>query len=700
LAVVRGAATRVLLADEVGLGKTIQAGLIVAELQARGLVDRVLIVTPAGLRDQWRSELQNRFGVEAAVAGLAELRQRTATLPVGLNPWTTVPVAIASVDYIKRAEILQSVRSCRWDLVILDEAHGVTVGSDRFAAVSAIAERSLYVVLLTATPHHGDSHAFAALCNVGARNDSLLVFRRTRAQVLLGTGRHVHTLRVRSTMAETRMFALLAAFAAAVRAEHDSPDAWLALSVLHKRAFSSARALALTVERRLASLATDRDQLAQQLALPWSDLGGEIDGADEPPDVLETVALADAAHERRLLDALLNAAQSAARQESKIGVIRRLLRRTAESVLLFTEFRDTLRHLRDAIDEPVAILHGGLTRVERGAALDDFVSGRRRILVTTDAAGEGLNLHHRCRTVVNLELPWNPTRLEQRIGRVDRIGQSRRVEVFHLVGRDTGEERVLERLKARIASAATDIDAVNPIEDERLAARWVITRHANEAAAQPPPQPKPAPEFASDRIVVDLREAARAEAIRLTEARARSTTDDERLLAALDTSGPWIARTRLRETRRRLGPRAVAIVRIDDSHGPLSETSLVAMTFTIGSRALECSRRNRALPAGVITQLNLMAEHALPRVQDERTAHVGHCIATHLARRRRIIETLAVRPSPVQPGLFDRRAERDQATERAGFDEAIDDQRRPFDPVAWLEAKSERRARLLLVLVP
>ena len=142
LAVVRGRGSRVLLADDVGLGKTIQAGLIVAELQARGQADRVLVVTPSGLRDQWRAELADRFAIAAAVVDFREIRRRSLTVPVGLNPWITTPIAITSIDYVKRPEVLQSVRACRWDVVVVDEAHGAGRDSDRLAAVSALAARA------------------------------------------------------------------------------------------------------------------------------------------------------------------------------------------------------------------------------------------------------------------------------------------------------------------------------------------------------------------------------------------------------------------------------------------------------------------------------------------------------------------------------------------------------------------------------
>src|SRR5439155_1053448 len=127
------------------------------------------------------------------------------------------------------------------------------------------------------------------------------------------------------------------------------------------------------------------------------------------------------------------------------------------------EYRDTLLHVERQIGRPAAVLHGGLSRDERSAALEDFVSGRRSVLLATDAAGEGLNLHRTCRIVVNLELPWNPMRLEQRIGRVDRIGQTRVVHAFHLISRGAGEMGVFNRLRLRIATAEADVGAADPL---------------------------------------------------------------------------------------------------------------------------------------------------------------------------------------------------------------------------------------------
>ena len=489
LAVVRGRGSRLLLADEVGLGKTIQAGLIVSELLARNAIDRVLVLTPAGLREQWAQELSQRFAIDAAAVDGRVLRRLATTLPIGVNPWSTLAAAIASVDYVKRPEVLPAVTACRWDIVVVDEAHGVAGDSDRHAAVHTLASRAAYVLLLTATPHSGDRRTFEALCELGAVDSPddppLLVFRRTRQDVGTGTTRRVHTVQVRQSADELRMHALLARYSDAVRDERGEDgrrDVCLALSVLHKRALSSAWSLAQSVERRLSALAPSSAVDGDQLALPLGDPHGELVAADEPPSWPPDLRLSDPQRERRMLTALAAISRTASLHESKMAALCRLLRRAHESAVVFTEYRDTLVHLRHrltghaGIPTALVILHGGLTREERAAALDGFGRAPRTLLLATDAAAEGLNLHRGCRLVVNLELPWNPMRIEQRIGRVDRIGQPRTVHAFHLIARGTGETRILSRLRARVAAAKADLGAPDPFGDdaERAIARLVV----------------------------------------------------------------------------------------------------------------------------------------------------------------------------------------------------------------------------------
>jgi SNF2 family DNA or RNA helicase len=465
-ALLAGEACRILIADDVGLGKTIQAAIAIAELRARGEIARVLILTPAGLREQWRDELSSRFGLQADVVDARAVRLRSSRLPIGVNPWATVALAIASTDYIKRPEVLPALTACRWDLVVIDEAHNAAVARDRHDAVATLCARAAYVILLTATPHCGDPSAFAALGAIGALGDPLITFRRTRQSVGLGGCRRVHCLSVRPSSSERLMHAALARFGDAVRRDrgHDNREAFLGLSVLQKRAYSSASALERTIARRLAGLGDPQDS-GRQMGLPLDDGEGEFDSADLDPS-WTVPALVDVEDERRLLTSVLDAAHEASARESKIQALARLvgrLTRRGERAIVFTEYRDTLQWIARHLQPGSLTLHGGLTREERRAALGAFTSGQSLVLLATDAAGEGLNLHHACRAVINLELPWNPVRLEQRAGRVDRIGQRRTVHAFHLIASGVGEEQVLERLKSRIARAQSDIDTRDPL---------------------------------------------------------------------------------------------------------------------------------------------------------------------------------------------------------------------------------------------
>jgi len=721
LAVVRGLGSRVLIADEVGLGKTIQAGLIGSELIARGAADRVLILTPAGLREQWAGELADRFGIDAAIVDMPNARRRAALLPVGLNPWSTVPIAIASVDYVKRPEVLPAVRSCRWDVVVVDEAHGMTPGSDRHDAVAELCGRAPYVLLLTATPHNGDRRAFLSLCGLGNRgDDSLLVFRRSRHETL-GARRHIHRLQVRPSADEMRMHASLSRFTRAVREERGERDrdAWLALTCLHKRALSSARSLELSVLRRLSVLSTQTEGGFQQLALPLNDAGGELDPADEPWE-WATVGLDDVANERRLLLGVAEAARVAAAHETKLAALDRLLARMSEPAVVFTEYRDTLLHVRDrlALDSAfLAILHGGLTRDQRRAALDDFSSGRRRILLATDAAGEGLNLHHTCRAVINLELPWNPMRLEQRIGRVDRIGQQRMVHAFHLIARDTGETRILERLQARITRAREDIGAADPLgsmqgdqgDDEEAVARLVIDGAQAEQALAP--QPPVADDASGEstagapRVVLRLAGEAASECARLAQARALAEPNGDKGSLLTSGSGPALAFTRQRATRCQLASQVLVVMQtvIEDASGRAIASHLTPLTVRLSRRISRSAAR--AGISEMMRSLQLLAWEAIDPALSEwkqETVRVHRAFwSTRLTRE--IAITLALSGATddrFQPGLFNRRAEHDHLV-RGGHEQSL------RDDAAHYVAAAERAAffhlketRAVLVLLP
>jgi superfamily II DNA or RNA helicase len=684
IALARGDGCRVLLADEVGLGKTIQAGLAIAELRARGAADRVLIVTPAGLREQWAGELSERFSLQADVVDFRAVARRVSALPYGVNPWTTWPIAIVSVDYVKRADVLPAVAACAWDAVVVDEAHGLAGDSDRHEAVSALAARAPYVLLLTATPHNGDARAFRALCAIGGEHDRLLVFRRTRDVVQPAAPRRVHRLLLRPSAGELEMHARLEAFGRAVREERGEldPDVWLALAVLRKRAFSSARALQQTIARRLASLEPEQ-ALAEQLELPLDDMG-ESDGADDAPAWQPAMTLRDRALERRLLTSLVVAAEAAAARETKLTALSRLLSRIAEPVIVFTEYRDTLAlvaHITRSLGKPSAILHGGLSRQERSAALRAFAAGECAILLATDAAGEGLNLQGACRIVVNLELPWNPMRLEQRIGRVDRIGQQRTVHAFHLVAAGTGEERLLAGLRDRIARARTDVGAPNPLGDPD--AGMGDAESDNHATAA----------YKIEGILEVRRlEARRALSVRRSESQGLEPAG----------GGPHVSRARHSRTRARLGARILLIFEIGVEDGcrrcVLSETLAVSVALTrrppgrIGRHGVD------ELVAAVAPEAAALVHVEGARAASGAVLAVSAFIAARAARERQIAITLA--PAEFQPGLFDRRVHHAHAAASAARQELADVSARKLAGLERQAALSVLHPALRLVLIP
>ena len=491
IAVARGDACRVLIADAVGLGKTIQAGLVIAETLARTPDARVLIVAPAGLREQWREELQSRFHARAEVLDAHRLAGIAAEVVADVNPWSIHPLAITSIDFIKRPEVMRSLETLTWDVLVFDEAHALAGHSDRAAAAGALACRARIVVMLTATPHSGDEEAFSRLSALGDIGGAfpLMTFRRARADVGLPENRRSSVLKVRSTADEAAMHRALYEYVQRLAEESAIRGAGPSLlsSILLRRACSGAASLARSIERRTALLFDGATSAQEQLTLPFA--GPDSD--DEPGFELGVTGLRDGHEERTWLERLTALASIAIGRESKVHALRRLVRRIHEPAIVFTEYRDTLQHICAELDEfdPLT-LHGGLSSRERADVVRAFNAGRSSLLLATDAASEGLNLHHRCRSVVNLDIPWTPLRLEQRIGRVDRIGQTRRVHAWNLVGMGTHDEVMARQLTDRVRQIKAAFDTPTHRSDLRheseIEAARVLTTRALATHAPPP----------------------------------------------------------------------------------------------------------------------------------------------------------------------------------------------------------------------
>ena len=689
LAVARGLASRVLIADEVGLGKTVQAGLIVSELLERRPESHVLVVTPAGLRPQWQTELRERFTVEATLLDSASIARHAAQW--NGNPWSIPGVVLTSLDYVKRPEVVRGLEALVWDLVVFDEAHALAGRSDRAIAATMLAQRARTVVLLTATPHSGDDQAFSRLTSLGdfSNRFPLLVFRRTRLDVGMVTTRRTVSIRVRPTPLESEMHRTLMSYARLVWTQSSATSgARLAMSVLTRRACSSAWSLARSVETRLRLLSVAGAPDLLQMPLPFGDSAGD----DELPLAeLSSPGLPDTDEEKRRLQHLLRLAEQAQVHESKLRALLRLLGRAREPAIVFTEYRDTLHQLAHLLrDFSPVLLHGGMSTSERQEMLRQFVSGDARLLLATDAASEGLNLHHRCRLVINLELPWTPVRLEQRIGRVERIGQARRVHAVHLLAASTCEEESVAVLVARAKRAAGVLASMRATGCEQRIARLVFGREQDEGH-DVATVPLPPELIVGDLRAIAIDEAARLEQVRRLIADAATTSFDGRpciTMVGYRRTPPvnyWVYRLIFEDPE--LQPLWMTLIGVGE-HGRLPTPSHDALRTRI-----------EAARAAIEPSLNSLAGRLLASflsaLQPSRVLAEARerAIAEGLRQQRARIAT-----SLLQPGLFDRRAERAAAAQNATLDEALDRCARRLDDLSRFDVVSiDRRLAFGLV---
>lgn len=523
LRAIRMSRVRLLLADGVGLGKTVQAGLILTELITRRLAHRILLVTPSGpLLEQWEMEMSHRFGLRFERVDSARLQQVRRSSELGANPFDSLPFAIASVDFLKQERVLELLERASYDAVVIDEAHhcmetgsaAQREDSQRRRLAQVLAARCDSFILATATPHDGNDRSFASLCELldpslvdgrGAlRGDRYRqhVVRRLKDHIRDKDGSPVFRERdvqpVRVTPDEHRhgpfmemQRALVALIAPelrrALRARRYADV--LAFIALLKRSVSTAFACVRTVEAvaaRLSGLLEEADEdreAARQRLRSLRELQRKLDqfgslSADEEVEQrnleIEEIAQKLAESERqarsqsrkssRLADltgalhGILDLGARAVEHDPKLDAVLAEITaiRAAEpraNVLIYTEYVDSqqalLRHLENAGIAPLLSMNGEDDEDARSRTTDRFRSDANLVLVSTDAAAEGLNLHQRCHHLIHLELPFNPNRLEQRNGRIDRYGQMLDPIVRYLYLGGTFEERILLRLIAK-----------------------------------------------------------------------------------------------------------------------------------------------------------------------------------------------------------------------------------------------------------
>jgi len=505
---------RFLLADDPGAGKTVMAGLLLKELKYRGIALRILVVTPANLTDQWRREMKEKFGERFEVVN----RDTVAAL-YDENPWTSKNQVITSVDFAKREPYLGQLEHAAWDLVIVDEAHKLSARrygsevkrSQRYRLGEVLSRTGTQVLFLTATPHQGDDEQFRLLLNLleedlfanreiledaAKANENPILLLRLKENMTdfegkpIFTPRHVHTPGFRLTPSERKLYKDVTEYVTKhfkLAWSTGKRNVGLAMTVLQRRLASSTYAIARSLENRHDRLVRLKAEVQRIDDNPYWQLSEEeLEDLPEEErwqiedDIAERLTLSknmpDLEQEISELKALSERATTLARieQDRKLDELFKIIDSLPkdEKLLIFTEHKDTLVFLVRVLEKKgytVSQIDGSM-RLEDRVAAEKAFRYETKIMVATEAAGEGINLQF-CSVMVNYDLPWNPTRLEQRMGRIHRYGQEFDVNIYNLVAQGTREGDVLGRLLEKLDAMREQLgsDRVYDVVGELLA---------------------------------------------------------------------------------------------------------------------------------------------------------------------------------------------------------------------------------------
>jgi SNF2 family DNA or RNA helicase len=453
---------RAMLCDEVGLGKTIEAGLVLSELIIRGLARSVLVLVPPSLIEQWQGEMRRKFSIDLISHDDPTFREG------GPKAWSEFDRVIASIHTAKREPHRSAILARRWDIVIVDEAHHLRNRNTQAWKFASEIQKQ-FILLLTATPIQNNLEELfnlvtllePGLLSTARQFQRHFVDKRDKltprnldelhgllAEVMIRNRRSTVGLQFTRRWAKTEYLSLSAlerslyqdvtefvrGHLRASKTKESGALNRMALLSLQMAMGSSSQAAAGTLRK-----------IAEQPKLPVSDRTRLVDLADR--------ALAQ-------------------RENTKVDRLIGLLGEFDDKMVIFTQFRATQELIQQRLKEAghtVAVFHGGLSRLEKEAAVERF-RGPARLLLCTEAGSEGRNLQF-AHAVCNFDLPWNPMKIEQRIGRLSRIGQTHDVHVFNLVAANTVEAAVLHLLEAKLNMFELVIGEVDMIlgnlDDER-----------------------------------------------------------------------------------------------------------------------------------------------------------------------------------------------------------------------------------------
>ena len=507
---------RYILADEVGLGKTIEAGMIIKELKARGLVKRILVVCPKGLVTQWEQEMEEKFGEKFHI--ILPSDHKTIKKLTGKDDiYGQFQQVISPMDSIKplesragwsqervdeyNEERIDSIVNTGWDMVIIDEAHrvaGSTGEVSRHKLGKLLAKSSPYLLLLTATPHSGktepflrlirllDEEAFPNYKAIVKEQVAPFVIRNKKRETIDNKGnrlfkdRYTKIVEIHWDERHTKQKELYEMVTDYVRNGYNKAFRekkfyiGFLMVLMQRLVTSSTAAIIDSIERRVGLLKSQRAKLT---SLSFDDLI-EADLEDFLDEGLE-VASMDMADEISELTAIINMAKQAGYQyqDAKVDMLLNTLdnvkfEKPSSKIIIFTEFVATQTHLDKLLKSRgygVSLINGSMDIETRNVQLNEF-KNKNDILVSTDAGGEGLNIQF-ANVVLNYDLPWNPMKIEQRIGRVDRIGQKQDAYVYNFVIAETIENKVRTVLedKLSVIMSETGIDKLADVLDNEMA---------------------------------------------------------------------------------------------------------------------------------------------------------------------------------------------------------------------------------------
>lgn len=513
-----GEQIRYILADEVGLGKTIEAGLIIKELKARGLIKRVLVVCPTGLVTQWSNEMKEKFYEKFQVilpSDYDTIRRITDSKDVYgqydqvISPMDSIKPIEKHVGWSQEKietynqERIYSIINSGWDLIIIDEAHRVAGSSGevaRYKLGQMLAKASPYLLLLSATPHNGktepflrlvrllDENAFPNAKSIVKEQVSPFLIRTEKREAIDNNGEFLFKDRITHLVTldwedrhsfQKELYDLVSEYVSktynkASRNKKKNMCLIFLLIIMQRMATSSTAAVKESLQKRLFAL---QNKKIKQGELVESDLDS-LNIENDVEDAIEALSL-DANEEIEEIQHMIAMAKQAEFQSQDVKVEKLteiidmiLDEDRKQKVIVFTEFVATQIFLQQILVKrgySVTILNGGMSIEERNNALHEFRENTS-IFISTDAGGEGLNLQF-ANIIINYDLPWNPMKIEQRCGRVDRIGQERDVHIYNFIVSDTIENRVREVIEEKLSVIMDEmgVDKYSDVLDSEVA---------------------------------------------------------------------------------------------------------------------------------------------------------------------------------------------------------------------------------------